>query len=446
MFQENDLPAREKRLASELAYGVCRRLITLDYLLEQYSSRPLKQIEPTILQILRVGLYQMLFQDAAADYAAVDQAVRQAQSIGRSGVDGFINAILRAVQRDVRVLDIDADPPMPRRQLLRDAGHLLEFQKDVFPDPGKQDVKYYSIQYGLPRWLTERWLKQFSSEQLRQVGLAINSRPPLTIRCNSLRTTPEELQKRLEETGHHARRQGELLVLPDSASPQTLPGFAEGHFIVQDQAAGTVAPLLEPQAGQTILDLCAAPGGKTTHLAQIMNNSGCIVACDINEERLSLVHDNCRRLGITSVQTCLIEELTQKWKSGQFDAILVDAPCSNTGVLARRVEARHLLTPADLRQRRRTQLELLEMAGRMVRPEGTVLYSTCSIDNQENEGLVETFLADHPEFTCQMTRLILPHPSEATVNQVSPSDDTPEKWTDGGFVAKLVRQPVPRSG
>ncbi len=441
VFQSGKVESREKPLAAELALGSCRRLITLDHLIDQYSSRPLKRIEPLLLHILRVGLYQLLFLQHTPDFAAVDQAVRQAHQAGGKGAAGFINAVLRSCQRDMdaKINQPDQpdqpDPAFSQRTLWIDQDTAQLFKKNILPDPATNPAKYFSKAYAHPVWLVEKWLKRCTPQLVHQLCLANNSRPALTLRVNTLHSSSANLQKLLQDAGFSTLSSGPALQLLQPAQPDDLPGYHQGLFSVQDPAAMSVAPLLQPQPGRRILDLCAAPGGKTTHLAERMQNQGVIVACDVNAGKLQRIQQNCRRLGITIVQTCLPEELDGITAAGgPFDAILADVPCSNTGVLARRVEVRHRLKPVLIQRLAALQQQLLQKAVSMLKKDGRILYSTCSIEPAENESLIRKFLAQNPAFHLLSQRTILPGQEPLPAAELS----APALRHDGGFTALLA--------
>jgi 16S rRNA (cytosine967-C5)-methyltransferase len=446
IFRRCEIDSRERRLAQELALGACRRLITLDHLISCHSKRPLRRIEPVVLQILRVGLYQFIYLERTPVFAAVHQAVQQVRAAGIRGADSFVNAVLRSVQRDIDgpvAIDgpVTSDGPIRLRATLwLDEKNGCQFKTDFLPDASKNPVKHIGLALSYPPWLVTRWLKRFDEETVRSIFMAGNSRPALTLRANRLRGTATDLLEQLNEQGIAARQSGSAIQLQQSAAPRQLPGYEDGLFSVQDYTAMSVAPLLGPQPGERVLDLCAAPGGKTTHLAELMDNRGSIVACDISGEKLVRIEDNCRRLGITIVETCLADDLDNLIeRDGGFDCVLVDTPCSNTGVLARRVEVRHWLKPADLRELARKQMELLKKAVRAARDNAKILYSTCSIDMLENESLIQDFLQENPSFHLIEEKLTLPRSFGLTCNTDQKSDEDIDYY-DGGYVALLVEQ------
>jgi len=436
IFRRRNPSDRDRRLAAELAFGATRFLITLDYLISQHSNRPLPRIDITLRQILRVGLYQMIYLSRTPDFAVVHEAVNQARGTGSPNAAAFVNAVLRSVQRNI--VSISPNPP-PRAAIWIDSQNALQFKSPFLPDPAKNPAKYFSLAFAHPLWLIRRWLKQFGRETTRKICLANNCRPPLILRANRLRCTVEQLQQELLSHDISVERYGNALQLAGSASPVHLPGYDLGWFTVQDTTAMSVAAQLAPQPGQRILDLCAAPGGKTTHLAELMDNKGLIVACDISPERLSLIEQNADRLGISIIHTLLVDDLDSYIKeNGLFDSALVDVPCSNTGVLARRVEVRHLLRPNDLPILAKKQLALLNRAASTVKENSPVLYSTCSIEAVENDLLVRNFLRQNQSFTLLHQERTLPSGYSDNLSD-SPIGDLPRLPSrDGGFTALLA--------
>lgn len=437
-FQAHPLSDADKRLATEIALGTCRHLITLDHLIQKHSTRKLRKIDPVIIQILRIALYQLIYLERTPDFAAIDQAVRQAKASQRRGSDTFVNAILRNMQRSIHDKENVDDRSGCTILPVDDNRHCI-FQANILPDPTKNLAKYLSLKYAHPLWLIERWLKEFPADTIESICQTNNTRPPITLRICTLNITVDAFTEKLTQAGYYFIASGSAVQMLQSTKPDQLPGFEQGHFVVQDQTAMSVAPILSPQPGQRVLDLCAAPGGKTTHLAELMNNQGQIIACDIDANRLKQVRQNCNRLNIDMVQTCRPDQLDEYISSdGPFDMALVDVPCSNTGVLSRRVEARHLLKPAALGQLAQLQKNLLQKAIGSVKSGGKVLYSTCSIDTTENQTVIVETLQKCPQLTCLSQRLVLPNKQTASLPTADSAPPSPPlSWSDGGFTALL---------
>ncbi len=437
IFGSQEFDTRDKRLTTEMACGVLRHCITLDHFIGKYSNRPARKVNPIIIQVLRIALYQLLFMERTPDFAAINEAVKQARKTGIRGTDGFVNALLRSVQRDtVEFLSVEPglfDELTEARNILWiDRGEICRFKCDIFPDPKKNRAKFLGLSLGHPTWLIERWLKHFDLETTWKICLANNARPSISLRPNLLKPENNELPyiTRLEQAGIDAEQIDIAIQLRQPALPDQLPGFDQGLFYIQDITAMKVAPLLGVSPGDTVLDLCAAPGGKTTHLAELMNNEGTIVACDMHQGKLNTINENCQRLGISIVQTILTENLADLSKDiPEYDAILIDAPCSNSGVLSRRVEARHTLKPVHISRNTKTQSTLLDDAAKLIKTDGKILYSTCSIDLAENQQVISTFCENHKNFKLIEEKVTLP--GFCQTNSTT--------WQDGGYTALLER-------
>ncbi|HSG72237.1 MAG TPA: RsmB/NOP family class I SAM-dependent RNA methyltransferase [Planctomycetaceae bacterium] len=301
-----------------------------------------------------------------------------------------------------------------------------KLKRPVFPDPQSEFQQYLSVAYSLPAWLIERWSRRWNREELQAIAVWFLHPQPLCLRVNRMLASRDEIlatfasQKIRCFPGTLA---DSLVGLPSGMSVLNLPGWNEGHFSVQDETAQHAALTLDPQPGESVLDLCAAPGTKTTHLAEMMQNRGTIIATDVSEDRLEKVRDNARRLQLEIIQTVLIDRDGINIPDGPFDAILIDAPCTNTGVLGKRIEARGRITPRDIEELSALQQRLLQQAADRVRPGGRILYSTCSIEPEENENNVHKFLSTRPEFELRSERVFRPG---------DPSD--------GGYQALLVRR------
>lgn len=388
---EVGLSAEDRRLAMEMAYGVVRRKATLDALLRPHLTRGRHQVEPALWTLLRMGVYQLALMTAIPAHAAVHETVETARWLGKHRWTGFVNGVLRSVARDLtddRLTEPAADAvPLTGGQYRRCA-------RPVFADPRHGDVEYTAAAFSFPRWLIERWRRRFAADDVRRLAFWFNTPTPLTVRVNTLRTTRDALLAAWQSQGIAAEPGAlpEAICLHSPTRIDHLPGFAEGWFAVQDEAAMQAAHRLAPQPGDQVLDLCAAPGTKTTHLAERMQNRGTVIACDISPARLALVAENARRLGLDIIESHLIREDLSDVPAGPFEAVLVDVPCSNTGVLGKRPDARWRLTPDDLHDLPPRQFQLLTTAADRTAPGGRVLYSTCSIEPEENADIIRRFV------------------------------------------------------
>jgi 16S rRNA (cytosine967-C5)-methyltransferase len=416
----------ERQRATDLVYGTIRNLHAIDAVITHFSGRRPGRIAPPLLNIIRVGVYELAYSPATPVYSIVNEAVNNAAGAGGKKQTGFVNAVLREIVRHITNREAPLAASDPRRTLVRDPDAGCEFDANFLPDPAAALPEYLSATFSLPPWLVREWLDTYGPDPTREICLGSNRKPSLCIRMNPLRTTLQDLLTRFEQAGVKAEAvsAGRMLRVTGPHAVTELPGFAEGLFTVQDLSASQAVRLLQPQPGWTILDLCAAPGTKTTQIAEQTQDAATILATDIDAGRLERVRENVTRLGLKSIAIIPHPEV-QQGRVGPFDAILLDVPCSNTGVLARRVEARHRLKPETIRDLAATQRALLEQAAVLLKPTGRICYSTCSIQNAENQNIVDDFLAAHPHVTLAQEHLTLPTPA--------PNDH------DGAYTAVLQR-------
>jgi len=390
----------DRGLCHELVCGVVRWQATLDCLITRKTTRP--QPKSALQNLLRLGLYQIFWLDRIPPHAAVHETVELAKQSGFAAQAGFINAVLRGYLRETDEI----------RKILAD----LKLSKPA-------------LGHSHPDWLVDKWRNQYNPADLQKL-LAWNNQPPPTFaRLNTLRGTADQLRALWEAEQVVAEPlvrdwtgENSVFELKSHPSLASLSSFRDGWFYLQDPSTLLAPAGLAAQPGETVLDLCAAPGGKTTLIAQSMQNTGRLIAQDIEPDRIKLIRENCRRLGVTIAETTLpgVHNPLQPPPEA-FDRILVDAPCSNTGVLRRRVDLRWRIQPAELTRLQATQSELLAQAALRLRPGGVLVYSTCSLEPEENSGVVKAFLAAHPQFRCESERQLLPF-----VDQV-----------DGAYVAVL---------
>lgn len=372
------LSPADRALCQELVYGIVRWQGALDWLIARKTGG--RDQNASLRTLLQLGLYQLFWLQRIPDHAAVHETVELAKQLGFGPRAGFLNAILRGYIRE--------------RQQTKT---LLEELKQSDPAAG----------YSHPAWLVERCQARWGQSQTGQLLAWDNQPPPTYARLNTLRTDAARLAARWEQEGVEFEKRSWDWTGPDlifelrSHPPLAALGtFQDGWFYVQDPSTLLSVTQLNPQPGETILDLCAAPGGKTTYLAQRISNHGRIAARDNQPERLKMLEENCRRLGATCVDLA--------GTPGDFDRILIDAPCSNTGVLRRRVEARWRVQPAEIKRLSKAQSALLEQAAKELKPGGTLVYSTCSLEAEENEEVVRRFLEKHPAFKLENERQLLP--------------------------------------
>lgn len=414
------LSGQDRRFVTQLVFGVLRRRGTLDALLRPFIRTPLHAVQDRVWDVLHLGAFQLAFLTHVPKHAAVHESVELAAHVGSPQAKGFINGVLRRVAELVTdnftdrpgadAIPFDWSPARfegekpdarkaPRTATVAPAvaehppaivARYRKLTRSVFPDPVAEPDAYLAAAFSWPKWLAKGWFDTYGPAECARLGFWFNSPPPLWIRTNKLHNDRESYRLRLAaalidaEPGEHPQS----LRLIEHHAIRDLPGYADGDFTVQDHSSMLVASAVAPQPGMRILDLCAAPGGKTTHLAELMDNRGYITACDIEQRRLDTVTSLCQRLGIKGVETVLLKENDEP-PAGPFDAALVDVPCSNTGVLGRRPEVRWRLKPTEFEYLIRLQTRLLLQAIERVKPKGTVVYSTCSIESDENEGVVK---------------------------------------------------------
>ena len=377
--QVGKLSKPDRNLFNELVFGVLRWRGRLDWTIGYFSKTPLKRIESEVLNILRMGAYQIIYLTRIPDSAAVNTSVELAKSDAPLWVTGFVNGLLRRISRD----------------------HLSV----TIPDPEKNPVAAIAVEKSFPQWLIRRWLDRFGVQDTSTRCDAINSIPPITVRTHTLKTTRKRLLERLKP---HVESIRETAISPDGIAfrnpkvpiPSMKP-FEEGLFQVQDEAAQLVSLFLDPQPCESVLDACAGLGGKTGHLAQLMRNQGTLLATDRDEQKLKKLESEMKRLGVSIVKTCLHDfkkPLNEK-HFGRFHRVLLDAPCSGIGVLRRNPDAKWSMTEKDIKRNRERQVALLSAVSGLVLPGGVLVYSVCSTEPEETESVCQEFSNHRTDFT-----------------------------------------------
>lgn len=403
--RDHDLPLRERAAAVDIASGVVRRRRTIDVIIQSQVTRPRHQIENDLWRTLRTGVYQLVFAKTP-DHAAVDSTVELCRLLDRERWTKFVNGVLRGVGR--LLTDQQTETPSAS-SLPLEHGQYRQLLTPVFPDPVTQTADYAADAFSLPASLAARWAGRMTLSDLLTTCFYMSDSPTVILRVNRLRSSPERVTAMLEEHGCHvipgALKQS--LILANASRIERLPGYAEGYWTIQDESASAAALLLKPKSGERILDLCAAPGGKTTHLAELSDDRAYIIACDVSDERLQRVQENVDRLQLTSVTTQRVDRDGGNLPEGPFDAILVDVPCSNSGVLCRRPEARWRFDELEVDSLVQLQTRLLLLACERIAPGGRIVYSTCSMEPEENRGVVDTVLRAFPGFEIRKEQLHL---------------------------------------
>ena len=419
----------ETQRATDLVFGTIRNRAAIDKVIAEFSGRLVERIQPELLNIIRVASFELIYCPQTPEYSIVNEAVNMAKALARKKQTGFVNAVLRQITRHIKDRQIPLSQADPQKTLPQTLSTGCLFDTEILTDPQTSPAEYFIIAFSLPEWLITDWLNEFSEEQVRQICFASNRRPGIYIRSNTLKATTQQLAEKFhaedvdfEIVPLDNLRESSTIRLKSPKAITELPGFKEGLFTVQDITASLPVRLLNPQREWKILDLCAAPGTKTTQLAELTEDSAKIIATDIDAERLKSVNENTVRLGITCVNILPYEQIL----NSKFDAVLLDVPCSNTGVLAKRIEVRFRINPKAVKELAKTQASLLDAAANMLKPKGRICYSTCSIQTAENSQLVKDFLRDNPDFELQSELLTLPSAEGFD--------------RDGGYVAIITRK------
>lgn len=412
-INRHKLSDQDRRFITELVYGTIKAGETLDWILGHYSSRPLEKMSPIIRDILRMGAYQIFFLSKVPDSAACNQSVELAKKYGHAGTVKFVNAVLRNAARAP--------------------------EKSEYPNQTENPALYLSLKYFHPKWLVTRWIARLGFDAAQALCAANNITPPLSIRTNTIKNSRTELADQLRQEGvvfDVSSRTPEGLVCREYPALGTLKSLRDGLFQVQDESSMMVAHVLDPQPGEVIIDACGAPGGKSTHIAALMENVGRVISTDIHEHKLALTLENAQRLGINIIETKALDavHLGDVYPL-QADRVLVDAPCSGLGVLRRKPDSRWRKTEATLKDLPALQMAILKSAANCVKPGGILVYSTCTTELEENQEIINQFLVDRPEFKLQTTGEFLPVKSGEQMVQFWPHTD----GIDGFFIARLKR-------
>lgn len=410
------LPDQEKALAVKIAGGTVQHLNTIDWALQLYSKHKLDALTPWLRNLLRVSAYQLIYLERVPVYAVINEAVNLARRYGHRGVAGLTNALLRKLAAEV--------------------DHL------PWPDLTKKPLDYLSLRYSCPPWLINRILERYGFAETEKWCLANLEKPPLSVRTNRLRTTPEELVEILKTEQIEAvpiTTVPDLLIIKSGAGKIARSrSFNEGLLTIQGHSSSLVAPLLRPQPGEVVVDLCSAPGGKTTHLAELQQDRGVIYAVELHQSRVGLVEKAAARLGLKSIVPVQADgREIESLKLPAADAILVDAPCSGLGVIRRLPEIKWRRTEKDLIVFQKLQLELLAAAARQLRPGGRFLYSVCTTEPEETVQVAEAFQKAHPDFTTQPLSPLLPPPLQPVFKDSQTLTFLPHRHNlDGFFIAQ----------
>ncbi|MBC2025691.1 16S rRNA (cytosine(967)-C(5))-methyltransferase RsmB [Listeria booriae] len=410
-LKKSDLNPMDRALLTELVYGTTQRRITLDFYLAPFLK---KTPENWVLNLLRLSVYQLTFLDKVPEHAILHEAGEIARDRGHEGVTKFVNGVLRNVIRK----------GVPKIEDITD------------------ETMRIAVETSLPTWLAKRWIAQFGAEKTREIGLSFMEAPSQSVRVNENKVTVAELQAELSAQGIETEQNSyipEALMMEKGSIAET-QAYHNGRCTIQDESSMLVAHALQLEDGLRILDACSAPGGKTTHIGEKMHNTGEIIALDIHPHKTKLVNKAAKRLDLTNITTEVLDarKATEQFETASFDRVLVDAPCSGFGVLRRKPDIKYSKTEADVVNLARIQEAILAEVSTLLKENGILVYSTCTIDQQENRGVVEAFLQTHPEF--QLERVQLPEKMQAYVKadylELVPTDI----GSDGFFIASFRKK------
>lgn len=369
------LEKRERAFITRVVEGTLERMIEIDYILNQFSKVKVNKMKPVIRTILRSGVYQIKYMDSVPDRAVCDESVKLAARKGFVNLKGFVNGVLRNISRNPDAV--------------------------VYPE-NETGEEYLSVRYSLPGWLVSQWLREYDADTVRNMGEAFLAEQPTCIRCNTGRVSKEALIESLREEGVTVARDPLMpcaLYIKDYDYLAKLESFRKGYFYVQDVSSMEVAQWAQPRRGERIIDVCAAPGGKALHLAELMEGSGQVTARDLTEYKVGLIQENIERSGLDNIRA-------EQWDARVFDEklraaadiVIADLPCSGLGVLGKKTDLKYRMTPAQQEELVRLQQEILSVVCGYVKPRGKLLYSTCTVHKRENEDNTQWFLDQYPDF------------------------------------------------
>lgn len=413
-IMQEKLEDLDRRFFTELVYGVVRRQNYLDAIIEHLTKKPVKKVSPLVLEILRLGIYQLIYMDKVPSSAAVNESVKLAKKVA-PGMDRFINAVLRNVDRKREEISIDS--------------------------LATSEAERISFIYNQPLWLVNLWIHQRGVEKTIDVCEWFNETPLLTARVNTLKISREALLEELTEAGWNVEPSHmipeAIIVHSHKGQLQQAKWVQQGALTFMDEASMAVAYAMDLKEGMRILDICAAPGGKTLHMSTLMKNTGSIIATDIHDHKVTLLEENAKRMGATNVtaQQGDATAFHEAWK-GQYDAVLVDAPCSGLGILQKKLDMRWRKDASQLTSLPELQLQILENASAYVKIGGYLVYSTCTINELENEHVIQAFLNTHTNYTLEDVAPLLPFETEGPMVTLLPHVYD----MDGFFIARLRKE------
>ncbi|MCR5272827.1 MAG: 16S rRNA (cytosine(967)-C(5))-methyltransferase RsmB [Lachnospiraceae bacterium] len=403
------LDKRDRSFITRVAEGTIENMIEADYIINQFSKTKTKKMKPVILNILRMSVYQIKYMDSVPDSAVCNEAVKLAGKRGFKNLKGFVNGVLRNISRNISEIEYPSE---------------------------KDFVKYYSVKYSIPEWILTKWKEDFGEDKAKELAEASHLPAPTLIRVNKNKVSPAELKERLEERGIKVSRTNIEEIVPEAKIDyvfaiegydyiSAIPEFAEGLFVVQDISSVLVAALADPKEGDYCIDVCAAPGGKSIHMAELLNGTGHVEARDKSGYKVSLIEETIERQQAKNV-SAKVYDATIKDESSveKADIVIADLPCSGLGVIRRKTDIKYHMTPEMTKELAKLQQSMLDTVCDYVKCGGTLMFSTCTINKEENEENLKRFLKKHDEFSLVFERQLF------FDNEVS----------DGFYIAKMVKK------
>lgn len=411
------LEKKERAFLTRLAEGTIEHQIEMDYMIDSFSKVKVRKMKPLIRNLLRMSVYQLRYMDAIPDSAVCNEAVKLAKKRGFRQLSGFVNGVLRSIVR--------------------------EGDKLLYPDAAMEPKRYLEVKYSVPGWIINRWMKAYGYEQTETILSHFYQEAPLTIRTNRTKCTPEELRTKLineqvtvEKIGEIPAESGEFkdaldrlwgyaYTISDFDHLQSLQTFQDGDFYVQDLSSMLVAEMAAPKKGDYVIDVCAAPGGKSSHIAELMDGTGMVEARDLTEYKTDLIEENIRRHGLSNMKAvCMDATVFDRDSVGKADILICDLPCSGLGVMGKKTDIRYKMTEEKEKELVQLQRQILKTVIPYVKENGTVIYSTCTIDRAENEENAAWIEREFPELSLVAMKQMLPG----------------EAGNDGFFISKFVRR------
>ncbi|MEG1133232.1 MAG: 16S rRNA (cytosine(967)-C(5))-methyltransferase RsmB [Cellulosilyticaceae bacterium] len=410
---------KDRAFINEIIYGTIKYRITIDYIINQFSKTPINKMKPFIRSVMRMSVYQIMYLDKVPASAAINEAVKIVHRRKMSNLSGFINGVLRNIDRNKESI--------------------------VYPDDSKNPISHLSVIYSVPEWLLEMWTQDYGIEVTKRICESLNERAKVCIRINSLVATKEEVLAELKELGIDSETgellPGESMYITGATSIAQMDSFKQGKWAVQDESATLVGHVVDPKAGEIVLDMCSAPGGKSTHMAMLMQNKGMIMSADVHEHKMDIIQKNAKRLGVEIIEPVLQDgtKINEAWKE-KFDKVLLDAPCSGLGIIKRKPDIRYSKTLEDVKAIAQLQEKLLENAVCYLKQDGILVYSTCTISKQENEGIikcaVEKLGLELDSIEEYMPNILKPYIENKATIQIMPFMAN----TDGFFIARFRKR------